>query len=221
MSSSSTQQLQHPTLRTASNDPSSSAASTPAPVPLYGNRVYKRQKTANESSSLSLSASSITSAAVLVFDKLKAEDPVHKQRIVTRQKAILKGKNTAGYDAYIQEVPIQQRRPRSMETPSTPDPTLDIPAKRWQGMVKAWSVARMYLAPYSHHIVVGSILTNLVHDSFFSCFYAGASLCTSSILPIWSTPVVPPRDPRHNPTNRRRLLESPRWHRRRLLSPHQ
>jgi hypothetical protein len=144
-SSTSTQQHQHPALLTVSNDndQSSSTASAPVPVPLYGNRVYKRQKTANESSSSSSSSSITSAAALLVFDKLNAEDPVHKQRIVTRQKAILKGKNTAGYDAYIQQISMQQRRPRSMETPSTPDPTLDIPAKRWQGLVKAWSVARI------------------------------------------------------------------------------
>ena len=66
-------------------------------------------------------------------------DPaVHAKRIEQRRKAIMKGKNTAGYDAYIQQVPKNKRRPRSMETPSTPNPTLDIPKKRWDGMVKAW-----------------------------------------------------------------------------------
>jgi len=98
-------------------------------VPLYGNRVYKRQKTVEAAA---------TQQTSCLFDKLNPDDPVHAQRMVARQKAIQKGKNTAGYDAYVQQVPKHQRRPRSMETPSTPDHTLDIPAKRWQGMVKAW-----------------------------------------------------------------------------------
>lgn len=109
----------------------SSDSSASAVVPLYGNRVYKRQKTVNESSSSTISATAI-------FDKLNPDDPVHRNRISAREKAIQKGKNTAGYDAYLQQIPKHQRRPRSMETPSTPDPTLDIPAKRWQGIVKAW-----------------------------------------------------------------------------------
>ena len=70
------------------------------------------------------------------FDKLHPND--HAQKILSRYKMILKGKNTVGYTQYTQQVPKQQRRIRSMDTPNTPDHTLDIPAKRWQGMVKAW-----------------------------------------------------------------------------------
>lgn len=71
-----------------------------------------------------------------VFGKL---DPAQFQRrIEQRRRAIQHGKNTAGYDEYVKQVPKDQRRPRSMKHPSTPDYTLEIPTKRWQGLVKAW-----------------------------------------------------------------------------------
>ena len=71
-----------------------------------------------------------------VFGKL---DPAQFQRrIEQRRRAIQHGKNTAGYDEYVKQVPKNQRRPRSMKHPSTPDYTLEIPTKRWQGLVKAW-----------------------------------------------------------------------------------
>jgi len=105
---------------------SSSSFSKSTKTPLFGNRTYKRQKTSDSEPT---------------FDKLNPNDSVHAKRIESRQKMIQKGKNTAGYDCYLQKVPKHQRRARSMDTPSTPDPTLDIPAKRWQGMVKAWRVA--------------------------------------------------------------------------------
>jgi hypothetical protein len=72
------------------------------------------------------------------FQKLDAKDPVHTKRMVQRRKTLSKGKNTAGYECYIKQVSTEKRRLRSMETPMTPDPTLNIPSKRWQGLVKAW-----------------------------------------------------------------------------------
>ena len=72
------------------------------------------------------------------FDKI---DPsVGAQKIYQRQKQIEKGKNTVGYDEYRRRVPFDQRIARSMDTPSTPDHTLDIPNRKWNGMVKAWYV---------------------------------------------------------------------------------
>ncbi len=66
-------------------------------------------------------------------------DPAQFQRrIEQRRRAVQHGKNTAGYYEYVKQVPKSQRRPRSMKHPSTPDYTLDIPTKRWQGLVKAW-----------------------------------------------------------------------------------
>ena len=70
--------------------------------------------------------------------RLDPKDPVQANRIQQRRKMIQKGKNTVGYDQYVQQVPKNKRAPRSMVTPSTPDPTLDIPTKRWQGQVRAW-----------------------------------------------------------------------------------
>jgi histone RNA hairpin-binding protein len=72
------------------------------------------------------------------FQKLDPKDPAHAKRMAQRIKTISKGENTAGYECYIKQVPKEKRRLRSMETPMTPDATLDIPAKRWQGLVKAW-----------------------------------------------------------------------------------
>ena len=62
------------------------------------------------------------------------------QKIYQRQKQIEKGKNTVGYDEYRRRVPFDERIPKSMDTPSTPDHTLDIPNRKWNGMVKAWYV---------------------------------------------------------------------------------
>jgi histone RNA hairpin-binding protein len=70
-------------------------------------------------------------------------DPVQANRIQQRRKMIQKGKNTAGYDNYIQSVPKEERIPRSMKTPATPDPTVDISVKRWLGQVRAWYVPFM------------------------------------------------------------------------------
>lgn len=73
-----------------------------------------------------------------IFPQLDQSDPVHARRIQQRRRTVQMGKNTAGYFEYTKQVPRERRRLRSMDTPSTPDHTLDIPTKRWQGMVKAW-----------------------------------------------------------------------------------
>lgn len=73
-----------------------------------------------------------------VFHRLDAADPEQGRKIAQRRKAIAKGKNTVGYDEYCRQIPRDKRRKRSMETPTTPDYTLDIPNKKWNGMVKAW-----------------------------------------------------------------------------------
>jgi len=75
------------------------------------------------------------------FPKLNQSDPVHARRIQQRRREVAKGKNTIGYDEYIKKVPKHKRRLRSMQHPSTPDHTRDIPNKRWQGLVKAWRKA--------------------------------------------------------------------------------
>jgi len=72
------------------------------------------------------------------FHKLNQSDPLHARRIQQRRRMIAMGKNTVGYDEYSQQVPKHKRRPRCMKHPMTPDHTLDIPTKRWQGLVRAW-----------------------------------------------------------------------------------
>lgn len=72
------------------------------------------------------------------FPKLDPSIPEQKRRLEQRRKMISYGKNTVGYDEYIKQVPKEKRRKRNMETPATPDHTLDIPNKRWMGQVRAW-----------------------------------------------------------------------------------
>lgn len=72
------------------------------------------------------------------FPKLDQTDPAAAHRIQQRRRQVAKGKNTTGYDSYLKQIPKHKRRPRDHTQPSTPDHTLDIPNKRWQGLVKAW-----------------------------------------------------------------------------------
>ncbi|KAL3923832.1 MAG: hypothetical protein SGARI_006142, partial [Bacillariaceae sp.] len=75
------------------------------------------------------------------YHKLDPSVEQHAHKMQQRHKAIQKGKNTIGYEIYCNKVPKKKRLKRSMDTPSTPDHTLDIPNKKWNGMVKAWRVA--------------------------------------------------------------------------------
>ncbi|KAL9189355.1 hypothetical protein ACHAXT_009030 [Thalassiosira profunda] len=70
--------------------------------------------------------------------RLDPANPVHAKRLRQRRRQILFGKNTAGYEEYTKKVPRHRRRLRSPDCPATPDHTLDVPAKRWQGLVNAW-----------------------------------------------------------------------------------
>mmetsp|Transcript_12309 Transcript_12309/g.23068 ORF Transcript_12309/g.23068 Transcript_12309/m.23068 type:complete len:229 (+) Transcript_12309:235-921(+) len=72
--------------------------------------------------------------------KLDPSIPQEAQRMKTRFKMISKGKNTVGYDEYLKQVPKSRRR-KIPEHPVTPDHTLDIPNRRWQGQVKAWRIS--------------------------------------------------------------------------------
>jgi hypothetical protein len=75
--------------------------------------------------------------AIGMIRKLDPSIPQEAQRMKTRFKMISKGKNTVGYDEYLKQVPKNKRR-KIPEHPVTPDHTLDIPNRRWQGQVKAW-----------------------------------------------------------------------------------
>ncbi|KAL7466100.1 hypothetical protein ACHAXS_006398 [Conticribra weissflogii] len=70
--------------------------------------------------------------------KLDPANPTHARRIHQRRRQVLYGKNTAGYEEYIKQVPKDQRKKRNMDHPSTPDHTLDVPTRRWQGIINAW-----------------------------------------------------------------------------------
>ena len=94
-----------------------------------------------------------------IFHNLDIKNPQHAHKIQQRRKAITKGKNTVGYDIYCRSVPKDKRQKRSMVTPSTPDHTLDIPNKKWNGLVRSWYVPkRSYLLTYCcyyfppHHV---------------------------------------------------------------------
>lgn len=95
------------------------------------------------------------------FPKLNQSDPVHARRIQQRRRDVAKGKNTIGYDKYIKKVPKHKRRLRSMQHPSTPDHTRDIPNKRWQGLVKAWCVSWCAVVIIGHKILI--ICTFLIY----------------------------------------------------------
>eukprot|EP00536_Pseudo-nitzschia_multiseries_P000136 jgi/Psemu1/178105/e_gw1.3.2.1 len=75
-----------------------------------------------------------------IFRKLDAKNPQQAHKIHQRRKAIAKGKNTIGYDVYCRKIPREKRQKRSMITPSTPDHTLDMPNKKWNGLVRSWYV---------------------------------------------------------------------------------
>lgn len=72
--------------------------------------------------------------------KLDPNNNTHARRIQQRRRQVMFGKNTAGYEEYIKKMP-KHKRPRnrkSLDCPMTPDYLLDIPTKRWQGLMNAW-----------------------------------------------------------------------------------
>jgi hypothetical protein len=79
-----------------------------------------------------------SSSENLEFNNLDSSNPEQKRRLEQRRKMISYGKNTAGYEEYLKQVPKEKRQRRNMDTPMTPDCTLDIPNKRWMGQIRAW-----------------------------------------------------------------------------------
>lgn len=106
--------------------------------------VAESQQSARQSSS--------DNATVTALPKLDPADPTHSRRIQQRRRQILFGKNTAGYEEYTKKVPRHKRRPRSLECPATPDHTLDISTKRWQGLMNAWRRALHAFDPPDLHL---------------------------------------------------------------------
>uniref|UniRef100_A0A7S2WR92 Histone RNA hairpin-binding protein RNA-binding domain-containing protein n=2 Tax=Eucampia antarctica TaxID=49252 RepID=A0A7S2WR92_9STRA len=75
------------------------------------------------------------------FDSLDPKKPEEARRMQQRKRTVDKGKNTIGYNEYTKQVPKETRRPKSMHHPRTPDHKVNIPNRRWLGMVSAWRVA--------------------------------------------------------------------------------
>jgi histone RNA hairpin-binding protein len=97
------------------------------------------KKSQSSAKRLKFVSASCNSAEATEFNKLDpSSNPDHARRIQQRRRMVMYGKNTVGYDEYLKEVPKEKRRPRSMDTPLTPDHTLDIPNKRWIGQIRAW-----------------------------------------------------------------------------------
>lgn len=120
-------------------------SSKAAPLNIIGSDDAKKQLFQVKRRRASFSGTASPKRRKSEFDLLDPTDDAQAKRIAAREKAIQKGKNTAGYDNYVEQIPKEARRPRSMETPSTPNPAWDIPAKRWQGIVKAWCVNTLLL----------------------------------------------------------------------------
>jgi hypothetical protein len=87
---------------------------------------------------------------------LNTSSPTSLRKIHQRRRQILFGKNTAGYTAYISQIPKEKRIKNSMIHPATPDHTLDISHKRWGGLVNAWRRALHSFDPPDCMLLNGS-----------------------------------------------------------------
>eukprot|EP00934_Nitzschia_sp_Nitz4_P001541 Nitzschia sp. Nitz4//scaffold20_size174350//54226//54957//NITZ4_002091-RA/size174350-snap-gene-0.239-mRNA-1//-1//CDS//3329541776//1541//frame0 len=115
-----------------------SASNVAAPLASKGQGHNAPFKAKAHSVKFHSTATGVTSETTSEFGKLDPKDPVQQRRLEQRRKMVTYGKNTVGYTEYLRQVPKSQRKSRSMETPSTPDYTLDMPNKRWAGQVRAW-----------------------------------------------------------------------------------
>ena len=109
-------------------------------------------------------ANSTSAAAAINEDvpKLDPTDPVHAKRIHQRRRQVLFGKNTAGYEEYVKQIPKHKRKQRSLDCPTTPDYTVDIPTKRWQGLMNAWRRSLHTFDPADLHLhTISSQPTNI------------------------------------------------------------
>ena len=76
---------------------------------------------------------------------LDPSKPEEARRMQQRKRMIEKGKNTIGYTEYLKQIPKEQRKPKSMDHPSTPNYKANIPNRRWLGLVSAWYVQHAIL----------------------------------------------------------------------------
>ncbi|KAG4055104.1 hypothetical protein JG687_00008045 [Phytophthora cactorum] len=101
----------------------------------HGDREHYRNGNGKDDGGVS--GSSDTKGPVV---KTLADDKeTDSHRLAQRQKQIDYGKNTIGYDRYCAQVPRHQRRPG--KHPMTPDKTMRIGKKVFDGMVRRWRQA--------------------------------------------------------------------------------
>ena len=124
-------------------------------------------------------ADNVTSNNIFDLPKLDPNNPDHAHKIIKRRKMISYGKNTVGYDEYLKKVPKHTRIPRSTQHPQTPDPTIDIPWKRFHGLVKAWYVLNCYFTIYIYYYILW-----FTHQHFFIITTTGENHCICMIHQI-------------------------------------
>ncbi|CAH0516709.1 unnamed protein product [Peronospora belbahrii] len=77
--------------------------------------------------------------AIATVKTLADEKETDPHRLAQRQKQIDYGKNTIGYDRYCAQVPRRQRHPK--QHPMTPDKTMRIGKKGFDGIIRKWRQA--------------------------------------------------------------------------------
>lgn len=91
-------------------------------------------ETKSRSESVSSSSSSTESGNPMPYRVLYEKDPAVLER---RQKQIDFGKNTLGYDNYIEQVPKDER---TKDHPKTPPMHLKFSRRAWDGLIKKWRI---------------------------------------------------------------------------------
>uniref|UniRef100_A0A182JS51 Histone RNA hairpin-binding protein RNA-binding domain-containing protein n=1 Tax=Anopheles christyi TaxID=43041 RepID=A0A182JS51_9DIPT len=86
-------------------------------------------------SSLRLRRESSSSGASSQNSRRQLEYETDEAILARRQKQIDYGKNTLGYETYIQKVP---RHARTKEHPTTPQKHLKYSRRAWDGLIKVW-----------------------------------------------------------------------------------
>mmetsp|Transcript_13786 Transcript_13786/g.24624 ORF Transcript_13786/g.24624 Transcript_13786/m.24624 type:complete len:267 (+) Transcript_13786:2-802(+) len=70
--------------------------------------------------------------------EIKKESESCPRRLATRQKQIDLGKNTLGYQRYLEQVPRKSRGPNWQEHPRTPRPSEKMSKRCFDGIIRAW-----------------------------------------------------------------------------------